>query len=238
MGLSTKIYSFLLIAILIIVSIVMTIIMKTIMDKLFGRHSFNGETQDKTARGKDIDVIVNTHNKLRATVALGQLQRQPPAQNMQKMTWDDQLASRAQYWAEQHMFKHDRDRDKNIGQNLYIVMFGGPHSNKRQHNFTEAITDWYEEHVHYTYKQLERGDSADRRTQTGHYTQVVWANTDKVGCGFASFYQTEMKQDQILYVCNYAPSGNYEEEYPYIAGKPNCKAHGMSYSDIDGLCRR
>ncbi|RZF48376.1 hypothetical protein LSTR_LSTR007543 [Laodelphax striatellus] len=124
-----------------------------------------------------------------------------------------------------------------IGENLQMKWYGGPHT-ERTHNFTEAITSWYEEHVFYKYKTLEKGDSRDRKTQTGHYTQVVWANTNKVGCGFASFYQTEKQRDELLYVCNYAPTGNYEGEYPYIEGEPDCEANGLSKSDIDGLCKK
>ncbi|XP_039277653.1 venom allergen 5 [Nilaparvata lugens] len=196
----------------------------------------NGEINDNTVTEKDISDVIQAHNDYRATVALGHLEDQPPAQDMQKMTWDSELADRAQYWANQCMFKHDGDRGKNTGQNLYIIYYGGPHA-ERQHNFTQAVESWYGEHKYYTYKKLESGDSNDPTTQTGHYTQVVWADTNKVGCGFASYYQTEKEQDQILYVCNYAPAGNYIGQYPYIDGKTDCKGNGMSNSDIDGLCK-
>ncbi|XP_039277648.1 venom allergen 5.02-like isoform X3 [Nilaparvata lugens] len=257
MVLSTIFYSRLLFVMSIVIAVTLTIISKIVMDKLFGPQYYTNESQGNTnvqnssetvCKGhtsciEDNDsqqgeknnqrIIVNTHNRLRATVALGQLESQPPAQNMQLMNWDSKLASRAQFWADQHMFKHDDDRGENIGQNMYIVHYGGPHT-KRHHNFTKVIISWYGEHVFYRYKKLQKGDSNDRRTQTGHFTQVVWANTNKVGCGFASFL--ENKQDQILYVCNYAPSGNYKEEYPYIKGEPDCKAHGMMNSNIKGLC--
>ncbi|XP_039277629.1 venom allergen 5-like [Nilaparvata lugens] len=197
----------------------------------------NGEINDNTVTEKDISDVIQAHNDYRATVALRQLDDQPPAQNMQEMTWDNKLAERAQYWADQCNFKHDENREKKTGQNLYIIYYGGSHA-ERQHNFTAAIKSWYDENQYYKYKKLQKGDSRDPRTQTGHYTQVVWANTNKVGCGFASYYHTGKKQDQILYVCNYAPAGNYEGEYPYIKGEPNCEGNGMSNSDIDGLCKK
>jgi hypothetical protein len=42
---------------------------------------------------------------------------------------------------------------------------------------------------------------------TGHYTQVVWADTYKVGCGFTAFRGSNGWYSK-LYVCNYGPGGN------------------------------
>jgi hypothetical protein len=36
----------------------------------------------------------------------------------------------------------------------------------------------------------------------GHYTQIVWADTDRVGCGLSS------SQDDDYLVCRYARAGN------------------------------
>ncbi|XP_039276118.1 venom allergen 5-like [Nilaparvata lugens] len=134
MVLSTIFYSRLLFVMSIVIAVTLTIISKIVMDKLFGPQYYTNESQGNTnvqnssetvCKGhtgciEDNDsqqgeknnqrIIVNTHNRLRATVALGQLESQPPAQNMQLMDWDSKLASRAQFWADQHMFKHDDDR--------------------------------------------------------------------------------------------------------------------------------
>ncbi|RZF48378.1 hypothetical protein LSTR_LSTR007545 [Laodelphax striatellus] len=197
----------------------------------------NGKIYDNTITEKDISDVIEAHNMYRATIALGKLKTQPPAEDMQKMSWDNELSKTAHYWANQCMFKHNGDRGRYVGENIYIVWYGGPHT-ERTHNFTEAITSWYEEHVYYNYKTVEEEDFNDPTTQTGHYTQVMWANTNRVGCGFSSYYQTENQQDEVLYVCNYAPTGNYLGQYPYIIGKPDCKAHGLSNSDLDGLCKQ
>jgi len=42
---------------------------------------------------------------------------------------------------------------------------------------------------------------------TGAYTQVVWADTHLVGCGFTAFYGFDGWYYK-LYVCNYGPGGN------------------------------
>ena len=43
----------------------------------------------------------------------------------------------------------------------------------------------------------------------GHYTQVVWAATTKLGCGMATCGDTQ------VWVCNYDPQGNYTGQAPY-----------------------
>lgn len=54
--------------------------------------------------------ILETHNRLRSQVAQGAVPNQPGAQNMQEMVWDDELAYKAQQWAEQCTFEHDPGR--------------------------------------------------------------------------------------------------------------------------------
>lgn len=54
--------------------------------------------------------IMEAHNRLRSSVAQGQVPNQPGAQNMQEMVWDDELAAKAQQWANQCTFEHDPSR--------------------------------------------------------------------------------------------------------------------------------
>lgn len=62
----------------------------------------------------------------------------------------------------------------------------------------------------------------------GHYTQVLWANTYKVGCGYTSIGGT---------VCNYSPGGNYSGP-PFVVGAA-CSACPPTHPVcIDGLCSK
>ena len=42
---------------------------------------------------------------------------------------------------------------------------------------------------------------------TGHYTQVVWADTEELGCGMV-YYQGDSFYETLI-VCNYAKGGNF-----------------------------
>lgn len=50
------------------------------------------------------------HNRLRQLVATGRYPGQPGAENMREIVWDDELAARAQQWADNCQFRHDPHR--------------------------------------------------------------------------------------------------------------------------------
>jgi pathogenesis-related protein 1 len=47
----------------------------------------------------------------------------------------------------------------------------------------------------------------------GHYTQLVWRNTKRVGCGYATCRDGNLLME--IFVCNYDPPGNYRGQAPY-----------------------
>ena len=47
----------------------------------------------------------------------------------------------------------------------------------------------------------------------GHYSQVVWAKTTKIGCGFVEYMNGN--KDTVFFVCNYGPSGNFPNQKVY-----------------------
>mmetsp|Transcript_6069 Transcript_6069/g.37625 ORF Transcript_6069/g.37625 Transcript_6069/m.37625 type:complete len:98 (+) Transcript_6069:700-993(+) len=66
--------------------------------------------------------------------------------------------------------------------------------------FDRAVELWYNTGSNYNYNSNSMGRS-------GHFTQVVWESSERVGCGIAqcSFGQ--------LVVCQYEPSGNVRGQY-------------------------
>lgn len=182
----------------------------------------------------DKQTIVNEHNNLRRQIAHGRETRgsagvQPSAANMRKMSWDDELARVAQRWADQCNFGHDACRKVGrfgVGQNVYQIM--GVSANGQQ-DWRAAIQAWYNE-----VKDFSRNDISPFRFSfpTGHYTQVVWADTNKVGCGFTG-YKASNGQYHKLYVCNYGPAGNIIGTSMYQVG-PACSKCPRSCDN--GLC--
>nr|CAD7194956.1 unnamed protein product [Timema douglasi] len=88
--------------------------------------------------------------------------------------------------------------------------------------------------------QCAFGHDACRKTcggsQTGHYTQVVWANTYQVGCGYIKYQVGSTTYNYV--VCNYGPSGNYVGQELYKTGAA-CSQCGTMVCDTTypGLCR-
>lgn len=67
---------------------------------------------------------------------------------------------------------------------------------------------WYDEVKAYDYNKP--GFSLE----TGHFTQVVWKNSTKLGFGFAK------KDDYIVGVGLYAPPGNWLDDFKENVLKP------------------
>ena len=70
---------------------------------------------------------------------------------------------------------------------------------------------------------------------TGHYTQMVWANTYKIGCGYTAYRKRNFVKKFI--VCNYGDAGNLLNARMYQTGRPcsKCPANICSRK-FPGLC--
>ncbi|KAM3967221.1 venom allergen 5 [Aphomia sociella] len=181
--------------------------------------------------------IVDAHNRLRQSVALGQISSQPPAANMMEMTWDEELAATAQRWANQCTPAHDQASQRDVGrfpvgQNLAATWTTRPptEATDSEPDFMTQINAWFDEVRIFGFKPITGGHG------TGHYSQLVWGETSKVGCGF-TFYYDNSKGYTRLYVCNYGPGGNVIGVNPYEKGYPSCSSYGLSDSTkYSGLC--
>ena len=122
------------------------------------------------------------------------------------LTWSAELAKAAQAWAD-HLkkadcaFEHSRTR---YGENLAGGTSGALDP-------ASSVEMWYREVDKYDFKR--GGFSMD----TGHFTQLVWAATQHVGCGM-----TTCKGLDII-VCNYDPPGNVEGAYRNNVKPTGCK---------------
>ncbi|KAJ1434863.1 Ves allergen [Sesbania bispinosa] len=131
---------------------------------------------------------VNAHNAARAEV------------NVPNLVWDDTVAAFAQNYANQRkdcQLIHSGGGGK-YGENL--AMSTGDMSG------TDAVKLWVDEKADYDYNS----NSCASGKQCGHYTQVVWRNTQRVGCA-----KVRCDNGGTFITCNYDPPGNYVGEKPY-----------------------
>eukprot|EP00092_Neocalanus_flemingeri_P038610 GFUD01042039.1.p1 GENE.GFUD01042039.1~~GFUD01042039.1.p1 ORF type:complete len:247 (+),score=59.85 GFUD01042039.1:103-741(+) len=191
-----------------------------------------------TQAGKDL--LVKTHNELRQKVAAGLETNgnQPKASNMQKISWNNELAEIAQRFVDQCTFGHDKVRDlcdgTYAGQNAFMGYGSEETQDEVMAKVDKPVTAWYSEvekpfdssHIN-PFKWTEG---------TGHYTQVVWADSHQVGCGLVNYkdgpwYATIMN-------CNYAVGGNMAESTMYKVGEgcSDCPAGTTCDSTFDKLC--
>ncbi|KAJ8261747.1 hypothetical protein GJAV_G00157950 [Gymnothorax javanicus] len=177
-----------------------------------------------------ISQCVNSHNQYRASV-------NPSASNMLYMTWDEALAITARAWARHCKFIHNPRLDtheevhptfQSVGENLWV---GTPAS---YFSVERAVKLWHDEVAHYRYVSNECSPGE----VCGHYTQVVWATSYKVGCAVQNCpngVQYYSSRPGAIFVCNYGDAGNYLGVKPFKTGRP-CSACGAD-TCRNSLCR-
>uniref|UniRef100_A0A674J4E1 Peptidase inhibitor 16 n=1 Tax=Terrapene triunguis TaxID=2587831 RepID=A0A674J4E1_9SAUR len=147
-------------------------------------------------------LIVAMHNHYRSQVS-------PRAADMLKMSWDPDLEAFAKAYAAKCIWGHNKERGRR-GENLFAIT--------DEMDVEVALDQWYNEHEHYnlTTSKCSVGQMC------GHYTQVVWANSERIGCGmqFCKTLHGVEEPDLYLLVCNYDPPGNVRGRKPYKEGPP------------------
>ncbi|XP_060555626.1 peptidase inhibitor 15-like [Ruditapes philippinarum] len=73
-----------------------------------------------------------------------------------------------------------------------------------------------------------------------HYTQLIWAQTSRVGCSLSfcpllRVGQGSIQRNAMYFACFYAPAGNFIGQYPFIPGR-RCSRCGRGESCLRGLC--
>ncbi|XP_072940026.1 venom allergen 5 2-like [Epargyreus clarus] len=182
-----------------------------------------------------IRAFVDGHNFRRWTVAQGVVLGQPATDDMLYMVWDEELAEKAAQWAENGIFGHNPNRTigsqrwELVGENVYFSKFLGWGTLANVEvvpNIEEALASWYNEYMDYGFFPFCLGT----KKAIGHYTQLVWANTHRVGCGISQKKQTG--ETFTLFVCNYGPTGNYLGQLPYKPSKYPGSLHWAQEQNI------
>lgn len=130
--------------------------------------------------------MLAAHNAVRARVGVAPL------------VWSERLATLSRQWAEtlvaRGQFRHRPNSA--FGENLFEIRGTAASAD-------EVVSAWTEELRNYDYR------SNRCRGVCGHYTQIIWGDTQEVGCAVARGGGRE------VWVCNYDPPGNWAGRRPY-----------------------
>ncbi len=142
--------------------------------------------------------ILLAHNSVRSSTMPA------PSPALDPLVWSPTVAAAAQRWAERCTFEHDMN--SGYGENLF--------ASSAVSNAAAVITSWQDEAANYTYET----NTCTAGKICGHYTQVVWRTSKQLGCGKATCSANSPfggGGTWYLWVCDYAPPGNYLGQKPY-----------------------
>ena len=139
--------------------------------------------------------ILARHNAERVAVGV------PP------LSWDVKLAEGAAIWARDlastRRFEHSSDLADAApeGENLWMGTAGA-------YGFEDMVDGWIEERRYYQPGLFPNITTTTEWSDVGHYTQLIWSNTTRVGCAVATGGGND------VLVCRYSPAGNWDGESP------------------------
>jgi hypothetical protein len=154
-----------------------------------------------------IDEFVAAHNQARQ----GPLEP-PPSPALPPVSWDRALADSAYNYlarcksSDGSMVSHNANRTSDyaalggsgyVGENIYA-------SQGSAATPAAAVSLWMSEAAAYDY--------ASNSGSAGHYTQVVWRDSVRIGCAIVDCSALRFKNNVL---CDYSPGGNISGQRPY-----------------------
>ncbi|KAJ5832656.1 hypothetical protein N7474_000967 [Penicillium riverlandense] len=127
------------------------------------------------------------------------------------VSWDDKLEQTAHTLAARCVYEHDTSiggfaYGQNIGYGVKADQVGQMITNLMYNDEMEYFSDLYG----------EASPSMSNFDSWGHFSQIVWKDTKKVGCSTVmcnSLGNVDSSDPLPFTVCNYSPPGNYAGEY-------------------------
>nr|ALA23464.1 cap-4 [Haemonchus contortus] len=183
-------------------------------------------------------MFVEKHNEYRTQVAKGEAKNKlggnaPKAARMLKMTYDCAIEENMMNYAKECKFAHNSYKDRNYwGQNLYMTSARNINKTRAAEN---SVSAWFSELEHKGVPKENRLTMEVFNHGVGHYSQVVWQWSNKVGCAVV------WCKDMTLVGCEYAPAGNYLGSLIYDIGEPcqnneDCKCDKCVCDREEALC--
>ncbi|XP_022310668.2 GLIPR1-like protein 1 [Crassostrea virginica] len=159
--------------------------------------------------------FLNAHNDKRRIVS-------PAAANMREMKWSNELATIARNFASQCAHGHNSAASSQSASFWYV----GENIYRGYGSARDAVELWDSEKKYYAFS------SNTCFGVCGHYTQVVWHESEYLGCA-----RVECGTNDYNIVCNYGVGGNFNNLRPYTAGTP-CSQCPSGYTCNNQLCRK
>ncbi|URD87875.1 60S ribosomal protein L37a, partial [Musa troglodytarum] len=145
-----------------------------------------------SGEGQDPDTaheFLSSHNQVRATIG------EPP------FVWDEALAEYARRWSDLRRSDCAMEHSQGpYGENLF---WGSGQDWKA----TDAVESWAAERENYN----SSDNSCAPEKMCGHFTQIVWNSTSRVGCARVEC----IAGAGVIIVCDYDPPGNWVGERPF-----------------------
>lgn len=150
----------------------------------------NASADAATFAGELPTRVVAAHNVERARMGMAPL------------AWDDTLVAGAAVYAQQMastgMFQHsNRQARRGIGENLWMGTHGA-------FSIEAMVGGWAAEKRYFVPGTFPNNSRTGNWEDVGHYTQMIWPTTTRVGCAIASTPRVD------YLVCRYASAGNMD----------------------------
>ncbi|KAI3444128.1 hypothetical protein Pfo_000793 [Paulownia fortunei] len=146
-------------------------------------------TTDAATKPNDAQQFLGVQNAARSALRL------------RPLVWDAKLARYAAWYANQRRgdcaLQHSNGP---YGENIFWGSGNG-------WTAAQAAAAWVSERRGYNYWS----NSCSYGQECGHYTQIVWRGTTRIGCARVVCYGGR----GVFMICNYDPPGNYIGEKPY-----------------------
>lgn len=153
------------------------------------------------------------------------------------LVWDQALADVAQAYSETLVSQCRWEHSGNgYGENLYATTL-----TQAWVPASDPVQSWVDERFDYDYPS----NTCDSGKVCGHYTQIVWDSTTKVGCGAAISTACQLFPEWPvgvqIWTCTYDPPGNWVGQKPYPAIEAACvdldNDRAAQHEDVDDLDR-
>jgi len=168
----------------------------------FGTDTGSGGTPAESPPTSEAQTWLDAHNAVRRQP------QPPPPSPLPPLTWASDAAAVAQAWADRCVYAHNPGHGAR-GENIAADAPPGAL------NPSSVVAAWAKEVSDYDYASNTCAAGKD----CGHYTQIVWRGTTRVGCAHRVCTTNSPFGSQYpswdFWVCDYEPPGNIVGQRPY-----------------------